>query len=290
MDKTRIKPTLTAQKRQGFTLIELLVVIAIIALLLAIIMPSLRMVKEQARKVICATHLKSIGQAIALYAQQENDELPMNFYQEDPGRLTMATPVACYFFGSYNDSLTDNSTPNERLKNMLGKDSIGGGAVKNLGYLVSANVIESLPEIFYCGSNKSDQYSFKAYGGKDGWPLGQESISKDNPTSIRISYQYLPQASGKKHPSLADYPYAAYKLANANPNLSMAMDNIMNPDMSHKMGGYVGVNILYSGGNVEFSRDSDNVIIENSPNRDGNYMDGSDAAAKGFRKTIRELE
>jgi prepilin-type N-terminal cleavage/methylation domain-containing protein len=39
--------------QRGFTLIELLVVIAIIAILLAILMPSLQRVKEQAREMTC---------------------------------------------------------------------------------------------------------------------------------------------------------------------------------------------------------------------------------------------
>ena len=37
----------------GFTLIELLVVIAVIAILLAILMPSLMRVREQAREIMC---------------------------------------------------------------------------------------------------------------------------------------------------------------------------------------------------------------------------------------------
>jgi len=45
-------------KRDGFTLIELLVVISIIALLLAILMPSLQRVKKQAQAVACMSNIK----------------------------------------------------------------------------------------------------------------------------------------------------------------------------------------------------------------------------------------
>ncbi len=60
-------------KRRAFTLLELLVVVAIIAVLLAIVIPSLRMAKEQTRTLICRTRLKGIGTAIHVYLD-ENDQ------------------------------------------------------------------------------------------------------------------------------------------------------------------------------------------------------------------------
>jgi prepilin-type N-terminal cleavage/methylation domain-containing protein len=62
--------------RRAFTLIELLVVVAIIALLVAILIPSLALAREAARKAICGTHLKGQGNAFAIYAAQYNDTLP----------------------------------------------------------------------------------------------------------------------------------------------------------------------------------------------------------------------
>ncbi|MBN1456396.1 MAG: prepilin-type N-terminal cleavage/methylation domain-containing protein [Sedimentisphaerales bacterium] len=55
------------KKGHAFTLIELLVVIAIIALLLSILLPSLRRVKEYARKVICKSNMHQIGVAFGVY-------------------------------------------------------------------------------------------------------------------------------------------------------------------------------------------------------------------------------
>ena len=56
----------------GFTLIELLVVIAIIALLLAILVPSLRKARNHAMVVVCQSRLKEWGTVFAMYAD-END-------------------------------------------------------------------------------------------------------------------------------------------------------------------------------------------------------------------------
>jgi prepilin-type N-terminal cleavage/methylation domain-containing protein/prepilin-type processing-associated H-X9-DG protein len=56
----------------GFTLIELLVVIAIIALLMAILIPTLQRAKESARETICRSNLKSVGLIIYMYLQ-DND-------------------------------------------------------------------------------------------------------------------------------------------------------------------------------------------------------------------------
>ena len=62
-------------KKKGFTLIELLVVIAIIALLMAIIMPSLRMAREQARSIACSSNLKTLVLGWRLYAEANGDKL-----------------------------------------------------------------------------------------------------------------------------------------------------------------------------------------------------------------------
>ena len=61
------------KKRNGFTLIELLVVIAIIALLLAILMPALGMVKKKAKAVVCKSNLKQWGLVFLMYTQDNNE-------------------------------------------------------------------------------------------------------------------------------------------------------------------------------------------------------------------------
>jgi len=62
--------------RKGFTLVELLVVIAIIALLLSILIPSLRRVRVVAAKVGCAHNLKQINLAMSLYLNANDNTYP----------------------------------------------------------------------------------------------------------------------------------------------------------------------------------------------------------------------
>ena len=55
------------RRTKGFTLIELLVVIAIIALLIAILLPSLARARELSKRTVCGTQLKAIGSAAVMY-------------------------------------------------------------------------------------------------------------------------------------------------------------------------------------------------------------------------------
>jgi len=61
----------------GFTLIELLVVVAIIALLVAILLPSLSRARERARSAVCLSNLRGIGLAGRMYIGNDNNDFIM---------------------------------------------------------------------------------------------------------------------------------------------------------------------------------------------------------------------
>ena len=69
-------------RRRGFTLIELLVVIAIIAILAAILFPVFARARENARKANCLSNLKQIGTGMLMYAQDNDEHLPVGGYYE----------------------------------------------------------------------------------------------------------------------------------------------------------------------------------------------------------------
>jgi prepilin-type N-terminal cleavage/methylation domain-containing protein len=86
-----------ATRRAGaFTLIEVLVVVAIIALLIGILLPTLRKAREQSKRVVCSSNLAQIARGIHTYTADfkghvpnswngENASLTWTVYRENPG-------------------------------------------------------------------------------------------------------------------------------------------------------------------------------------------------------------
>ncbi len=70
-------------RRPAFTLIELLVVIAVIGVLLSLLLPALSRARSAGKAAVCLSRLRTIGQGLVLYANNNKDTLV-------PGRLPKA--------------------------------------------------------------------------------------------------------------------------------------------------------------------------------------------------------
>ncbi len=88
------------RRTPGFTLIEILVVVAIIALLVAILLPSLARAREQARVAVCLSNYRAIGIAAAAYLNAEKDR----FCWGPQGR-----PASNYYGGKRGDATGETS-------------------------------------------------------------------------------------------------------------------------------------------------------------------------------------
>ena len=80
---------------KGFTLVELIVVVAIIALLVSLLIPVVGRARSEAELVKCRATLKSLGLALNLYAQNNNEAYPISERLHNP-HLNLIQTTADY--------------------------------------------------------------------------------------------------------------------------------------------------------------------------------------------------
>ena len=91
-----------SRARKAFTLVELLVVVSVLAVLIAILMPSLSKAREGAKRTACGGNLHAIGQGLNMYLIDSNDflpvvaELPSYSVDEDNPRPSIAQVLLPY--------------------------------------------------------------------------------------------------------------------------------------------------------------------------------------------------
>lgn len=69
--------------RRGFTLIELLVVVAIVALLVSILLPTLKRAREQGKLTVCVGNLRAIALGSHTYAAEDAQEQAVPVHPEE---------------------------------------------------------------------------------------------------------------------------------------------------------------------------------------------------------------
>jgi prepilin-type N-terminal cleavage/methylation domain-containing protein len=113
--------------RKGFTLIELLVVVAIIALLIAILLPSLGRARELANRATCSANVRGVIQSMVLYSADNVDTFPLVENFSPSGTVTWITAQG-------NVGSTD---PNADIQTSYGGTPVGQGDVTRCLWLLA---------------------------------------------------------------------------------------------------------------------------------------------------------
>jgi prepilin-type N-terminal cleavage/methylation domain-containing protein/prepilin-type processing-associated H-X9-DG protein len=103
-------------RAKGFTLIELLVVIAIIALLVAILLPSLARAREQARQAVCASNQRQMGIAFYYYIDSNRDTFPFYRAWECPWAGNTGNDRQCHWFERIRWYIIDDKSVPQEFK------------------------------------------------------------------------------------------------------------------------------------------------------------------------------
>lgn len=188
-------------KSRGFTLVELLVVVAIIALLVAILVPSLMKARELTHRTVCVSNLHQIGLGMILYADYYNGELPDN-YRSD-------LPYVAYY-NSY-------------------RDSTGKLIPVRLACLYEAEV--AVPKIFYCLSAPEGGNAYERYCSPPPWgtlPQDANQIANGGNGNqfVRTAYAYYPQARKKDWYGFPLPATETTKMKDLDPHKSMVTDRL----------------------------------------------------------------
>lgn len=140
---------------RAFTLIELLTVVSIIALLIAILLPSLSKAREQARSVACLANLSELGRGVAAYMNDHRDRLPVSPAEKlkylDDRERTVAATTTCHWGGRRAEWLHETSTetppgPETEIRPLT-------------RYLYPKATLDSPTPVFQCPSDRPTDWS-----------------------------------------------------------------------------------------------------------------------------------
>lgn len=176
--------------RGAFTLIDVLVSVAVIGLLIGILLPSFAMVRESARRVMCASNLRQVGIGLHMYSQDSSELLPPSVFLPQSWR-----PGGGYSMNYARPELMD--TVRTAADDFADRP---WGQWDGLGLLFATGQL-SAPGVFYCPShpgshplsryegswNASDGEIISNYQFRGGGPDGQRRLYRIDPNAALVT-------------------------------------------------------------------------------------------------------
>lgn len=214
------------ERQRGFTLIELLVVVAIIALLIAILLPSLGRSRDQAKRTVCGTHLRSMTLGANVYASEWDGHLP---------------PSVNYGLADYR--------PNDTYYAFRSSKTWGYTLLFKLKTITDARV-------FFCPAQTNEQWKFSGNGNVAGWPDQFASNTKIgyhyqvHSTANRLGEEPADDSKKQTFPT-GNFIAAAYPKVSKFPNRAILSTDIMyDPKTTVGHNGGKSANVVYIDGSV----------------------------------------
>ena len=236
------------KKEFGFTLIELLVVIAIIALLLAILIPSLKTAKDIAKRVTCATRLKQTGTAMKLYSDTY-EYLPDAV--DNTGKREFGHGYAVY-----------------RADKPEWFDLTTGLPIPLRWAKLYVTRLVDVPELFYCPGNRLDNFKYESYTKPTMWGTLPQDYNTENNSNqwVRIGYTYFPMPVKPRINAAGELEDPPVKFTQLNQSLPYATDilwgrdnlshqRLQNTDAAFHASNNYSVNALYPDAHVANCKD-----------------------------------
>jgi len=159
------------RSKKGFTLVELLTIISVTAVLVAMILPSIKSAKETARRTICASNLRQIGTATHSYAAENEGKMPSGWGK------------------NYSISSISNLIQGEVINSLGGETTM---VPVDKGKLYEQGHISRL-DTFFCPSDRFFSLNY----GKSNWDNDKPVVSSYTSRNLESPDSYTPnQVSG----------------------------------------------------------------------------------------------
>lgn len=252
-----------APSRRAFTLVELLVVITIIALLLAILVPSLKKAREQARRVVCASHLRGLSNSWEIYTIQFGSPPQLARRGVDVNWRRLPAGSAGYvwqlvhiggfgpdYFDDYLDLKPRDgqvwlSAMHHRYHLFQVSNPPPPGPLPghwwNFGLMWLSGVVKN-PRVFFCPSVRDPDFAWNTPFNP--WPPSEDTMWRPDRPGRVVNHT---QASFERRIALSGMPWDRI------PNQTMIAHDIAAPNIdpiAHRDGS----NVSYRDGHVEYLR------------------------------------